>query len=144
MEDNLRNRKTSTNLQNQSSQSQKDNPSSTPKTLKFDANRYASRKTFAKNCLNVALLTSNVKQLKTLTTLGPENQLHYSPMVVLVCMSIILQTVMGLLCIVVGRLNINHGDAIKQKANSLNDGIACISLIITVINIVTTQFIAGE
>ena len=143
MEAGLRNRSTQSHLKEGSSEGdQTGHPNSTPtRIVQFDANGYASRQTFANNCLNVALMTCNAKQLKKLAMLGPDQQTYHSQMVALVCVSIVLQSIMGVLKVVVGRVNINEGDDKKKKASALNNGVACIALIVTVINIVVSTFI---
>ena len=141
METSLRRRNTPDNLKEGPSENQIAYQNPTPRAITFDANRYASKQTFTQNCLNVALVTFNAKQLKKLAMLGPDEQIYYYPMVALVCMSIVLQSIMGILCVIVGRLNINVEDTYREKANSLNGGIACIALLITVINIVASAFV---
>ena len=140
MEDNLRNRKTSTNLNNNSAENDKDQQNAPPKTTQFDANIYATKKTVAESFLNVAMLTSNAKQLNNLLVLGPEKQMLYYPMVGMACASILLQGIMGFLHVIVGRVNINE-NANTKKASYLNDGIIYMSLIVSMMNIVLSQFV---
>ena len=141
METSLRKRNTSDPPKKSSSDNQNALQNPTPQAISFDANRYASKQSFTQNCLNVALVTSNAKQLKKMAMLGPEHQTYYYPMVGLVLMSIVLQAIMGILCVIVGRININVSDAYREKANKINGCIACIALLITIINIVASAFV---
>ncbi|XP_023238448.1 nicolin-1-like isoform X2 [Centruroides sculpturatus] len=56
----------------------------------LDANVYATKKSVAQGLLDVALLTANASQLKYLLRVGDRHDFFY-PMMVLVCLSIVLQ-----------------------------------------------------
>ena len=56
---------------------------------KFDANRYATKKTIAQGMLDVALLTSNASHLKLV--LQDDNHPFFGLSVFLICISMLLQ-----------------------------------------------------
>ncbi|XP_063986813.1 ninjurin-1 isoform X2 [Diachasmimorpha longicaudata] len=62
----------------------------------LDANRYATKKTIAQGMLDIALLTANASQLKYILQVGKQHE-FYTLMLTLICMSIGLQILSGLL-----------------------------------------------
>ena len=68
---------------------------------KFDANRYATKKTIAQGMLDVALLTSNASHLKSV--LQNDNHPFFGLSVFLICISMLLQVrVFHLFCTFLG------------------------------------------
>ncbi|XP_044587486.1 ninjurin-1-like isoform X2 [Cotesia glomerata] len=62
----------------------------------LDANRYATKKTIAQGMLDIALLTANASQLKYILQVGKQHE-FYTLMLTLICLSIGLQILSGLL-----------------------------------------------
>ncbi|XP_034941478.1 ninjurin-2 isoform X1 [Chelonus insularis] len=76
----------------------------------LDPNRYATKKTIAQGMLDIALLTANASQLKYILQVGKKHE-FYTLMLSLICLSIGLQIIQGLICLLLGSgYNIN-----KQK-----------------------------
>ncbi|XP_043934077.1 ninjurin-1-like isoform X2 [Protopterus annectens] len=98
-------------------------------------NRYATKKTAAQSMLDVALLMANASQLKAVVEHG--FSMYYTPLVVLISMSLVLQIVVGMLLIFIVKTNVN--DAAKQSnLNLLNDITTGFVLMILIINIFIT------
>uniref|UniRef100_A0A8D2LWJ0 Ninjurin 2 n=2 Tax=Varanus komodoensis TaxID=61221 RepID=A0A8D2LWJ0_VARKO len=88
--------------------------------------------------LDVALFMANAAQLKAVLEQGPSFQ-YYAALVTLISISLFFQTVIGILLIVMARLNLN--DMEKQQHLNLLNNIATILVFITVIvNIFITAF----
>lgn len=68
----------------------------------ININHYATKKTAAQSMLDVALLMANSSQLKTALYVGPQYR-FYTPLVVLLSLSITLQVIVGLLLIFIGK-----------------------------------------
>lgn len=69
---------------------------------RLNVNHYATKKTVAQSMLDVALLMANSSQLKAVIFVGPHYQFYY-PLIVLLSMSIMLQVMVGLLLIFIGK-----------------------------------------
>lgn len=67
-------------------------------TKTLDANRYATKKTIAQGMLDIALLTANASQLKYILQVGHKHE-FYTLMLSLIIISIVLQVILGLLCL---------------------------------------------
>ena len=91
------------------------------------------------NAINVAFLTDNTKQLKTTIELGPGKCEFYGLILVLVILSIVLQTTMAILGAFVGNKNINfeHNQA---KATTLNGALFVCSILTVVEDIILAAF----
>lgn len=72
------------------------------KSRTFDMNHYATKKSAAQSMLDVALLMANSSQLKTILYVGPGYR-FYVPLIVLLALSIILQVIVGLLLVFIGK-----------------------------------------
>ncbi|XP_015125036.1 ninjurin-2 isoform X1 [Diachasma alloeum] len=105
----------------------------------LDANRYATKKTIAQGMLDIALLTANASQLKYILQVGKQHE-FYTLMLTLICVSIGLQILQGMIFIFLGSsLNINKQQD-QNKANLWNN-FALLLLVLTVtINIVISVF----
>ena len=111
----------------------------------FDANMYATKRTFAKGCLNIAVLTSNATQLKFMVKFeeaGKDNL--YYPVIVLLSLSILLQIVTAIMCLMVGNRNINNEGKRRDQAEKLNNAISALTLLTTIINMLVTSLGVGE
>lgn len=65
-------------------------------------NHYANKKSAAESMLDVALLMANASQLKTVLELGPTFS-FYIPIISLISISLILQIIVGILLIFIGK-----------------------------------------
>ena len=101
-------------------------------------NRYAVYQTLATSTLDLGLLTGNANQLKYIIRLGKEDDILHKTNLVLVCISIILQVIMGIL-ITIDYFNLQLPDK-KIKATRLNIAISVFAILITVINIIVSSF----
>ncbi|XP_074027377.1 ninjurin C isoform X2 [Leptinotarsa decemlineata] len=107
------------------------------KTL--DVNKYATKKTIAQGLLDVALLTANASQLKYVLQVGEKHE-FYVLMLCLIIISILLQVVQGCICILLGSsLNLNKEDH-QDNANTANNVVLCINVILMVLNILINAF----
>ncbi|XP_060528940.1 ninjurin-2-like isoform X2 [Cylas formicarius] len=111
------------------------------KTL--DVNKYATKKTIAQGLLDVALLTANASQLKYVLQVGEKHE-FYTLMLTLITISIILQVLQACLCVVLGSaLNINKEGHCDQ-ANTANNFVLCVNIVIMAVNIVISTFEVKE
>ncbi|XP_043934078.1 ninjurin-1-like [Protopterus annectens] len=112
-------------------------PRSRRRNRPLNVNHYATKKSAAESMLDVALLMANASQLKAVVDQGPF--LYYTPLIVLISISLILQVVVGVLLIFIVKYDLN--DAAKQfRLNLLNDITTGLVFIIVVVNIFITAF----
>ncbi|XP_022244274.1 ninjurin-2-like [Limulus polyphemus] len=104
----------------------------------LDHNAYATKKTVGQGMLDIALLTTNVSQLKYLLQVGKKHEFYYL-LITLVSVSIFLQIFVGALFIIIARMNVNEEKS-QGKANILNNIITGAVSVITAINIVSSAF----
>ncbi|WAR25989.1 NINJ1-like protein [Mya arenaria] len=106
----------------------------------FGYNNYATKKTLAKGLLDIGLLVANASQLKSLLSLGPEQE-HFHVNMVLISLSISLQIDTGILLLILGSMEPN-GKHLEERrtAHRLNDVIVGFVFVITVINIFIAAF----
>uniref|UniRef100_A0A3B4AKN1 Ninjurin 1 n=1 Tax=Periophthalmus magnuspinnatus TaxID=409849 RepID=A0A3B4AKN1_9GOBI len=102
----------------------------------LNLNHYATKKSAAQSMLDVALLMANSSQLKTVLYVGPQYR-FYTPLIVLLSLSITLQVLVGLLLVFIAKYDLN--DARKHaKLNRMNN-VATVFVFFTVlINIFIT------
>jgi hypothetical protein len=105
----------------------------------LDANKYATKKTIAQGLLDVALLTANASQLKYVLQVGEKHE-FYILMLCLISISIVLQVVAAILCVILGTtLNLNkEGD--HQNADRANNVVLCINIVLMAVNILISSF----
>ena len=113
--------------------------SKTPPQDPFDPNKYAITKTVAKGLLNIALLTTNVNQLKVAIIEGPDKHPFYSVIIVFAILSIMLQIAMAILAVFVGKEDINFEHR-QEKATKLNRTLIILAILTVVINILLASF----
>ncbi|KAM6436895.1 ninjurin-2 isoform 3-T3 [Liasis olivaceus] len=88
--------------------------------------------------LDVALFMANAAQLKAVLEQGPSFH-YYAALIALISISLFFQMAIGILLIVMARLNLN--DVAKQQRLDLLNNIATVLVFITVIiNIFITAF----
>ncbi|XP_015604251.1 ninjurin-2 isoform X6 [Cephus cinctus] len=104
----------------------------------LDANRYATKKTIAQGMLDIALLTANASQLKYILQVGTQHE-FYILMLSLICVSIGLQAVVGILYLIVGGLDINR-ERDHRAALILNDLILVGVFLISLVNVLVSGF----
>ncbi|XP_001510949.3 ninjurin-2 [Ornithorhynchus anatinus] len=88
--------------------------------------------------LDVALFMANATQLKAVLDQGPASQ-HYTVLVSLIGVSLLLQLAMGVLFIILARTNLNEVSK-QQRLNHLNNVATALVFITAVINIFITAF----
>merc|ERR1712110_150970 len=89
-----------------------------PQHTKLNTNRYATKKTIAQGMLDIALLSTNASQLKYVLQVGEEHE-YYTPMLVLITSSIVLQVLNGLTQVLMGPLNLDK-EEFKPFLNIVN------------------------
>ncbi|KAL6043286.1 hypothetical protein STEG23_012831 [Scotinomys teguina] len=85
--------------------------------------------------LDVALFMSNATQLKVVLEQGPSLQYYTA----LISVSLLLQVVIGILLVVIARLNLNEVEN-QRRLNQLNNTATTLVFITVVINIFITAF----
>ena len=108
----------------------------------FDPNKYAITKTVAKGFLNIALLTSNAKQLKDTLSEGPAKNPFYEASITFASISILLQTTMAILAAFIGKedINLEHH---QEKATKLNRAIIILAIVTAIDNVLLAAFSNG-
>ncbi|XP_045594788.1 ninjurin-2-like [Procambarus clarkii] len=107
----------------------------------LDVNLYATKKTVAQGMMDLALLTANANQLRYVLEAGKFGNLgpNYYISITFISLSIVMQLVIGVALIFMGRYNVSH-EAHAQKADALNNWIVLGVFIITVINVFISAF----
>ncbi|XP_015791429.1 ninjurin-2 isoform X2 [Tetranychus urticae] len=106
--------------------------------MPMDVNIYATRKTVAQGMMDIALMTANASQLKFIL-INSSNHRYFAVSLSLLTISIILQIVVGIILIFLGRWNINfRGD--HRKAENANNAVLILIFLITIVNIMITSF----
>ncbi|XP_063065410.1 ninjurin-1-like [Engraulis encrasicolus] len=96
----------------------------------INMNHYATKKSAAQSMLDVALLMANSSQLKTILYVGPGYR-FYIPLIVLLGLSITLQSVVGLLLIFIVKYDLN--DIRKQRKLNTMNNVATVMVFFTVL-----------
>uniref|UniRef100_A0A8C3IVT0 Ninjurin 2 n=1 Tax=Chrysemys picta bellii TaxID=8478 RepID=A0A8C3IVT0_CHRPI len=110
--------------------SRRDNP--------ININHYATKKSVAESMLDVALFMANVTQLKAVLEQEVSFQ-YYATLISLISISLFFQVVIGILLIIIARLNLN--DVSKQhRLNVLNNVATALIFITVILNIFITGF----
>ncbi|XP_069685652.1 ninjurin-1-like [Periplaneta americana] len=105
----------------------------------FEHNKYATRKTITQGFIDVALLMTNVAQLKFLLDLGSTYS-YYTLLVTLFSVSIALQIIRGILNVTLGVLyNIGEEDH-QVSATVLNNIVMALGALSTIINTIASGF----
>ncbi|CAI5786329.1 ninjurinninjurin-2 [Podarcis lilfordi] len=104
----------------------------------ININHYATKKSVAESMLDVALFMANAAQLKAVLEQGTSFQ-YYAVLTALITISLFFQTAIGILLIIIARMNLN--DVTKQQRLNLLNNIATILVfIIVIVNIFITAF----
>ncbi|XP_038225463.1 ninjurin-2 [Dermochelys coriacea] len=118
------------NLQVENPGSRRDNP--------ININHYATKKSVAESMLDVALFMANVTQLKAVLEQGVSFQ-YYATLISLISLSLFFQVVIGILLIIIARLNLNDVSK-QQRLNVLNNAATALIFITVILNIFITGF----
>ena len=127
--------------------SQFENTTAVQNSWEFNVNSYAARKTMAGGTLNVALLSSNANQLNTLIKSTSKYDGHTYFTMSLLIFSLLLQIILGILAMIVGASKVclvsednEDNDREKRKLHIMNNWIAGLSMLATVVNVLATSF----
>ncbi|CAL4062270.1 unnamed protein product, partial [Meganyctiphanes norvegica] len=107
-------------------------------TNDFDHNAYATKKTAALGLMDVALLTDNAYQLRTLIILWEGNGYQITQLAFVV-ISIVMQIILGIMLLLIGKLNTNCKEDCP-KATKYQNWVTIMLFLITVINIFVASF----
>ncbi|EMP25361.1 Ninjurin-2 [Chelonia mydas] len=110
--------------------SRRDNP--------ININHYATKKSVAESMLDVALFMANVTQLKAVLEQGVSFQ-YYATLISLISISLFFQVVIGILLIIIARLNLNDVSK-QQRLNVLNNAATALIFLTVILNIFITGF----
>ncbi|XP_028439599.1 ninjurin-1 [Perca flavescens] len=102
----------------------------------MNLNHYATKKSAAQSMLDVALLTANSSQLKTILYVGPHYR-FYIPLLVLLSLSISLQVLVGLLLVFIVKYDLND-ESKHAKLNRMNNVATVLVFFTVLINIFIT------
>ncbi|KAL1445445.1 hypothetical protein MTO96_029188 [Rhipicephalus appendiculatus] len=103
-----------------------------------DANTYATRKTLAQGCFDVALLTMNAAQLKHTLEQGTRHP-FYTLVIALASVSIALQAVVAVLLILLGCLDLGKPRH-RSPAIVLNNVVTAFVVAVTMVNVLSAAF----
>ncbi|XP_068242859.1 ninjurin-2-like [Palaemon carinicauda] len=107
----------------------------------LNVNTYATKKTVAQGMMDLALLTANANQLRYVIESGKYGNIgiNYYVSMTLISLSILMQLVIGIALIFMGRYDVSH-DRQAVKADRLNNWIVLGVFIITIINVFISSF----
>lgn len=107
----------------------------------LDVNTYATKKTVAQGMMDLALLTANANQLRYVIESGKygNNDVNYYVSMVLIIISIIMQLVIGIALIFMGRYDVSR-EHHAVKADRLNNWVVLGVFLITIINVFISSF----
>ncbi|XP_036093044.1 ninjurin-2 isoform X3 [Rousettus aegyptiacus] len=104
----------------------------------INLNHYATKKSVAESMLDMALFMSNAMRLKAVLEQGPSSE-YYTTLVTLISISLLLQVVIGILLVVIARLNLNEVEK-QWQLNQLNNASTTLVFITVVVNVFITAF----
>ena len=116
--------------------------SSMQPTKPVDIDVYSTKKTVTQGFMDVALLTANADQLRTLVTRSDPESPFRVVCIVFLSISIILQVVIAICLFLKGRYNINKEHHFR-RAETVNNVCMIASILLTFFNILASSF-AGE
>ncbi|CAL8122805.1 unnamed protein product [Orchesella dallaii] len=97
-------------------------------------NSYATKKTVGQGALDLALLAANISKLTAVLDRNKKDTVYYI-LVVIICLSIGLQLIVGVLMGVIGKMDLKTEQQ-RKVANILNNIITVLVSVICAINIV--------
>ncbi|CAL8402362.1 unnamed protein product [Arctogadus glacialis] len=101
-------------------------------------NTYANKKSAVESMLDVALLMANASQMKAVLTQGPAFT-FYTPLIILLSISLILQIVVAILLIFIVKWNLNDTN-MHYKLSILENVSTALVFLIVVVNVFVTAF----
>ncbi|XP_075675941.1 ninjurin-2-like isoform X3 [Dermatophagoides pteronyssinus] len=108
----------------------------------MDMNMYATRKTIAQGIMDLGLMCANASQLKYVL-INANHHRYFQVTVSLIVISILMQIIVGIMFIALGRLNINYGHD-RRRADMMNNASVIVIFLVTVINVLITAFGPSE
>ncbi|XP_062050611.1 ninjurin-2 isoform X1 [Lepus europaeus] len=108
----------------------------------INLNHYTTKKSVAESMLDVALFMSNALRLKAVLEQGPSFH-YYTTLVSLISASLLLQLVIGILLVLMARLNLNEVEK-QGRLNQLNDVATTFIFLTVVISVFITAFGAHQ
>uniref|UniRef100_A0A1I8NBL5 Ninjurin n=1 Tax=Musca domestica TaxID=7370 RepID=A0A1I8NBL5_MUSDO len=105
---------------------------------KTEFHNYQQRKTLGQGMMDLALLTANVNQLRTLLDMEIKHP-YYVANVVFISISIFFQVLVGISLILNSRVNVNEETDVAGASRVNNFTFACI-FIITIVNVFLSVF----
>ena len=109
------------------------------KRSSFDTNTYTITKTITNKLLNVALITTNSKQLRATIDKGPVNNPFYGTILAFAILSITLQATMCILGVFLGSKDIKQEEN-KPTARKINTTLVILGIITVIINVLLASF----
>ena len=107
----------------------------------LDPDVYSTKKSVAQGFMDVALLSANADQLRTLLKTGNSSSPFYIVCVVFISLSLITQTTIAILLLIKMRYNINRTDQFR-KSETLNNACMIASVFLTVFNVLVSSFMS--
>ncbi|XP_061640685.1 ninjurin-1 [Phyllopteryx taeniolatus] len=104
----------------------------------MNMNHYANKKSVAQSMLDVALLMANASQLKAVLEQGPSFS-FYTPLIILISISLILQILVGILLIFIVKWNLND-ERMHYRLNVMENMTTAFVFVIVVVNVFITAF----
>ncbi|XP_037093222.1 ninjurin-2-like [Pollicipes pollicipes] len=108
---------------------------------RLDPDVYSTKKSVAQGFMDVALLSANADQLRTLLKTGDSNSPFYVACMVFISLSLIVQVMIAVCLLVKMRYNINRPDHFR-RAETLNNICMIASVFLTTFNVLITSFMA--
>ncbi|XP_043219225.1 ninjurin-2-like [Amphibalanus amphitrite] len=113
-----------------------------PRTVhSLDPDVYSTKKSVAQGFMDVALLSANADQLRTLLKTGNSSSPFYTVCLVFISLSLITQVTIAVLLLVKVRYNINKPDQFR-KSETLNNVCMIASVFLTVFNVLVSSFMS--
>ena len=107
----------------------------------LDPDVYSTKKSVAQGFMDVALLSANADQLRTLLKTGNSSSPFYIVCVVFISLSIVTQVMIAVVLLVKTRYNINRADHFR-KSEILNNVSMIASVFLTVFNVLVSSFMS--
>lgn len=105
----------------------------------FNSNKYATRKTITQGLVDIALLITNISQLKAVLD-AADHQPFFTLLIILLLISILLQVIQGIIYLALGS-QFDISDPTNQPvAIILNNMALSLAVVTTVINVIINVF----
>jgi len=98
---------------------------------------YAKKKTLAEGLMDVGLMIANASQLKALLSVGSSHQFYWA-LLVLLCLSLLLQVIIGILLIML--VVTEENDEETKSAGNINNATVGMIFVVTIINVFVGAF----